>query len=917
MFRSSQVAFRNASLSVVFALMLSFFSPSLGSWNVPEPATAASVDFFGEYLNFDASTMVILNGNTTSIAVGNAFLYPGAGVIEGVAVDVTVEAIAASGNRDNVNWDPSTYNQFNNASQMNQAQKDLIILYFDDGDITLRFKFWESGTVAYANSTVSGIGVELTNLVLNTYDLDVNQWVAFSGFQRYEVNSSDPVGVSNISGTNLVKFLGPSSNYSGDESFAEGRARVSYDRVSSVDVRIFAPGGSLYALQFGAGVDWQTAALFQNSFNAEPTSTDTDKFVIPGTTASLTVADFGTYSDADSNPFADVKFETSDLSDLYFFDGTSTVSPSAGSTVSVEAINSGRLSYTLPLGASSPATVSFRVGDGLTYSATVYALNLLLAQQPQVITFPEIVAAIDPSSGAFSSSATTSSTLQVTLTSNTPSVCSIHANGTDIVPLITSARSACSVTATQAGNATFASAEPVTRVFYFSNQALTFPPIGQQVYVAGGAISSSAEASSTLPVTLTSLTTAVCTVSGLDIVYVATGSCTIRAEQPGGATGSPSVTYVAAFPLVRSFSIVSGATYALTYDANTGTGTAPSNLTNVSSATVGTGSLVKPGFDFAGWNTNNSGSGTDYSTGSSITLTSNLDLFAKWVATVTFDSQGGSSVASQQYVFGQSGLNLPTSTKTGSTFAGWATSPTGAVLSGAYSSGSATLYAIWTSASGGSAPYNGPEITSITPNVVSTAGGQLIQVVGTRLGTGDHVTIGGVRVPLVASSPTGFSFVMPALSVQAWDMLYTYGGGARLTYISAITVVPVAVTPPAVVDSDPTGSVVVKPTPKPWSAMEIASKFAPGSPVINRAVRNEVILMLRKHARFATTIQCTGFTMGPTVLRVDAKLSSDRAKNVCRLIKQLRPKLNVISTKGQQELRLGGEIRRVEVRFTR
>jgi hypothetical protein len=158
---------------------------------------------------------------------------------------------------------------------------------------------------------------------------------------------------------------------------------------------------------------------------------------------------------------------------------------------------------------------------------------------------------------------------------------------------------------------------------------------------------------------------------------------------------------------------------------------------------------------------------------------------------------------------------------------------------------------------------------------------------------------------------------MPALSVQAWDMLYTYGGGARLTYINAITVVPVAFTPPAVVDSDPTGSVVVKPTPKPWSAMEIASKFAPGSPVINRAVRNEVILMLRKHARFATTIQCTGFTMGPTVLRVDAKLSSDRAKNVCRLIKQLRPKLNVISTKGQQELRLGGEIRRVEVRFTR
>lgn len=912
---------RNASLSVVFALLLSFFSPSLGSWNLAQPANAASVDFSGEYLNFDSSTMVVLNGNSTSATVGNTFLYPSAGVIGGVSVDVTVEIVAsiATGTSPEFIWDRASSSQFDGVT-LNQAQKDLIILDMGSGgtrDVVFRYKFWETGTVVFASPTVSGIAVELRNLMINTYDLDNNQWVAFSSFQQYEVNNVDPVGVSLIAGTQLVKFLGPNSNYSSDSSFTKGRARVIYNQVSAVDIRIYAPGGSLYGLQFGAGVAWPSAAMFSNNFNEEPTSTDTNKFVIPGATASLRVADFGTYADPDSNPFADVKFEASDLSGLYFFDGTATVSPSAGSTVSVEAINAGRLSYTLPLAASSPATVSFRVGDGLTYSSTVYSLNLLLAQQPQVITFPEVVAAINPGSGAFSSSATTSSTLQVTLTSNTPSVCSIHANGTDIVPLITSARSACSVTATQAGDATFASAEPVTRVFYFSNQTITFPPISQQVYVAGGAISSSATASSTLPVTLTSLTTGVCTVSGLDILYVATGTCTIRAEQNGGATGSPSVTYVAAFPLVRSFAIVSGATYALTYDANTGTGTAPTNLSNVTTATVGTGSLTKPGFAFVGWNANNTGSGTDYSTGSSVTLTSNLNLFAKWVATVTFDSQGGSSVASQQYVFGQSGITLSTPTKAGSTFTGWSTTPTGTVLSGTYSSGTATLYAIWSSGSGGSVTYNGPEITSITPSVVTTAGGQLIQVVGRRLGVGDHVTIGGVRVALVSSSTTGFSFVMPALSVQSWDMLYTYDGGARLTYMNAITVIPVPVVPVAPVEPGTGSPVAPKPTPKPWSAIEIASKFAPGSPVINAAVRNEVNLMLRKHARFATTIQCTGFTMGPTVLRVDAKLSSDRAANVCRLIKQLRPKLNVISTKGQQELRLGGEIRRVEVRFSR
>jgi hypothetical protein len=217
---------------------------------------------------------------------------------------------------------------------------------------------------------------------------------------------------------------------------------------------------------------------------------------------------------------------------------------------------------------------------------------------------------------------------------------------------------------------------------------------------------------------------------------------------------------------------------------------------------------------------------------------------------------------------------------------------------------------------GASTPtYNGPEITLITPNVVNTAGGQLIRVEGRRLGTGNHVTLAGVRVQLQSSTATSFTFIMPALSVQVLDMLYTYDGGARLTYMNAITVVAVVIPPAAATESPVTNPVTPKPTPKPWSAIGIASKFAPGSPVVNSAVRAQVNQMLRLYGSRATTIQCTGFTMGPSVLRVDAKLSRDRAQAVCRLIKQLRPRLTVISATGRQELRLGGEVRRVEVLF--
>lgn len=926
--RAFSSPFRNAAAAVALAIAASLIAPFAGL--VGEKAEAASLNFNGAYLNFDASTMQVLSGSSNSLAVGSRYLYPNAGVIEGVAVDATVEIVAVSGSTSGWGWDPAAASQFTNTPRsLNQAQKDLIILNMGSNngntDVTFRFRFWEAGSVVFSGGTLSGISLELRNVLVNAYDLDVGQWAGFSGFQSSERNNPNVLTVNQISGTNIVRFVSPSnSSYQGIQSFEEGRVRVLYSQVSSLDIRLFAPDQALYGLQFGAGMSWPTAVSSANSFNALPTSTSTSKFVVPGSTASITVADFGNYSDPDSNPLSDIKLEASaDLTGLSYFNGTSTVSVTAGSTISADAIRSGSVSYLVPLGATSPATLSFRVGDGLGYSTVAYSLSLLLATQTQSINFPAQVAPQAPGGGAFSSSATATSGLPVTLTSNTPSVCSIAANGTDIVPLITNQRSVCSVTATQAGNSSYASATPVTRLFYFSNQEISFPQPSNQAYAANFSFSPPVSASSGLPITLVTLTPAICSVSGLNVVTVGAGNCTLRAEQPGGVSSSNNVTYLAAFPVLRTFNISSGAGFSVTYDANTGTGALPTAQSNTTSFVVDTGSLTKTDFTFIGWNTEVDGSGNNYATGSSQVLNSNLTLYAKWQATITFDSQGGSAVTPVTFLYGEPAVTLPTSSRSGFTFRGWSLTVGGALLPSTYSSGTATLYAVW-EAQAPSTPVSGPvvappEITSITPRVVTNNGGELVRVEGRRLGTGDHVTIGGVQVPITNASSTGFSFVMPALSVRVWDMLYTYDGGARLTYIDAITVITF-VAPPAV-DSN-SGSGAVQPTkspvvPKPWVAVEVASKFAPGSPVINQAVRNEVNLMLRKHARFAKNIECTGFTMGPSVLRVDAKLSLDRATNVCRLIKQLRPKLNVISFQGKQELRLGGEIRRVEVRFTR
>lgn len=82
-------------------------------------------------------------------------------------------------------------------------------------------------------------------------------------------------------------------------------------------------------------------------------------------------------------------------------------------------------------------------------------------------------------------------------------------------------------------------------------------------------------------------------------------------------------------------------TYTVIYNGNGNTGgTAPTDATAYDSgATVtvlnNTGSLVKTGYAFSGWNTKNDGQGTDYAPGATFSISSNTTLYAKWNFVVT------------------------------------------------------------------------------------------------------------------------------------------------------------------------------------------------------------------------------------------------------------------------------------------
>ena len=104
----------------------------------------------------------------------------------------------------------------------------------------------------------------------------------------------------------------------------------------------------------------------------------------------------------------------------------------------------------------------------------------------------------------------------------------------------------------------------------------------------------------------------------------------------------------------------------ITFDANSGLGTVPSAIsTYVGVAnTIPSNSLTRTGYTFNGWNTASDGSGTAYATGSTITPTGDVTLYAQWKTTYV-KPEIQSLVAFR--VAGTSGGASPTVTSTGAT----------------------------------------------------------------------------------------------------------------------------------------------------------------------------------------------------------------------------------------------------------
>ncbi|MDQ0363314.1 InlB B-repeat-containing protein, partial [Breznakia pachnodae] len=154
------------------------------------------------------------------------------------------------------------------------------------------------------------------------------------------------------------------------------------------------------------------------------------------------------------------------------------------------------------------------------------------------------------------------------------------------------------------------------------------------------------------------------------------------------------------------YAIYGDVTFNITYDGNGyDGGTVPFDdtdyLFNQEVTVKPQGTMTRDGYKFIGWNENIDGNGITFAEGSSFYIVANTTLYAKWeeLYTVTFDSQGGSSINPQTGLeLGSKVMEPVIPTKDGYSFDGWYTDTTYTTVWDFNTDtivGNMTLYAKW------------------------------------------------------------------------------------------------------------------------------------------------------------------------------------------------------------------------------
>ena len=330
------------------------------------------------------------------------------------------------------------------------------------------------------------------------------------------------------------------------------------------------PAGNWSTLAFNTAVHVLRGSVGTNgySFNAAETRQTLTIGLPPG---NYTVAASG----ALGAPGSQASFGSTNLAGVLTFSavpkqsqtiGTIGLTPSSvivGQTVtaSASATPSG---LTVSFSSTTPATctVSGSIVTGIAAGNCIVAANQAgnatyqaAPQQTQGITIGKGNQSITfgtmpnlPIGGVSNISASSTSGLALTYSSTTPTICTV--SGSSVTGV---AGGTCIIVANQAGGANYNPAPQQTKSININanNQNISFA--AQSSLLIGGGLTLSASSSSGLPVSFSTTTPTLCTVSGTQVTGLAAGDCWVVATQAGNGS------FLAALPVTQSVVITKNA----------------------------------------------------------------------------------------------------------------------------------------------------------------------------------------------------------------------------------------------------------------------------------------------------------------------------------------------------------------------
>lgn len=350
---------------------------------------------------------------------------------------------------------------------------------------------------------------------------------------------------------------------------------------------------------------------------------------------------------------------------------------------------------------------------------------------------------------------------------------------------------------------------------------------------------------------------------------------------------------------------------AVVFDSNGGSGSMATQ-TGSSASALTANSYSRNGYAFAGWNTAANGSGTTFADQASYPFASSVTLYAQWSANtnfVTFDSQGGSAVASSSFSTGGS-MTLPAApTKLGYNFDGWfAAASGGSALSSPFSpaaTSAITLYAQWSAVvqqnnvqqSTPASDVRYPVVTSISAPASIFGSAAVVILRGYDLHEVSAVSSSSGTASILDSSTYELVIQITGAEVgKGWVLLSNSARSLRV--MDSFRIFDKASTP-----------AVLTPKVSTFSAY-FAGNTAQLAPSAKAAVRSGLLNLSE-----VVSVEVVGFTSSKRLTAADKRLALARANSVAAAIRSLAPSTR-ITVKVGPAIGVGADKRRATVTVT-